>query len=346
MNEDERKPSETFTAVVGPNGEKGMMDETYVDYLQSTSPQPTQLALDAVLERVACIRVIEGGMRDEQLLGKHTLLEVADPEAIVGFRQALRIIDGAGGHCMCDGEPTFELLSRQNQRLALIGMHHGESIRWGVWKDDARLVDGVQVLDWLAALGLPEPRNECLEMKQRQREAQQAWNRWVTIMPDCLKKLPPETWNNMVKWNDLQPAMDALAAAYPEKTERLLTLFGWFGSGAGPWDGFPAYELVAEQILLQYAANDLIGALKGASLVEAELEGAARLFAGHSFQNPDEKLVLKEYSIGFNGMAIFPQPRGEEPAQVPVELRQQLFQHCRGSEDEGKRQSADSAFGA
>ncbi|MEZ6072231.1 MAG: hypothetical protein R3C10_18730 [Pirellulales bacterium] len=33
--------------------------------------------------------------------------------------------------------------------------------------------------------------------------------------------------------------------------ERALELFDWFGSGAGPWTGFPDYELLPEQILLR-----------------------------------------------------------------------------------------------
>jgi hypothetical protein len=50
---------------------------------------------------------------------------------------------------------------------------------------------------------------------------------------------------------DLAPVQESLAAAYPEPRARVLALFRWFGSGAGPWTGFPVYEQLAEQILLQ-----------------------------------------------------------------------------------------------
>jgi hypothetical protein len=35
---------------------------------------------------------------------------------------------------------------------------------------------------------------------------------------------------------------DALRGALPALEGQALALFGWFGSGTGPWNGYPSYE--------------------------------------------------------------------------------------------------------
>jgi hypothetical protein len=56
------------------------------------------------------------------------LVIFGEPTDLAALRSAMRIIDGPGGHCMCFGGPTLEILSVNRSRLALLGIHHGLAI--------------------------------------------------------------------------------------------------------------------------------------------------------------------------------------------------------------------------
>jgi hypothetical protein len=284
-------------------------------------------------------------MADGRPLGSAVLLDVAGAPVLTELKQTLAILDGPGGHCMCHGEPTLELLSPQGEPLTALGVHHGRSVRWAAWKDDAELLDGRRLLEWLDHRGVPGPLHEYLEEQRRQEQGQADWQRWWGAMPDCLKQLPADVWERAAETNDLTPVQESLAAAYLEPQARILALFRWFGSGAGPWTGFPVYEQLAEQILLQLPVEELVVVLQTAPLSEEQLEGAARFFAGRAFANrASGEGVQLPPSLTYSNLAAFLPERSGEPAAIPVALRQRLLGHCRKSSDDDKRRRAESAF--
>ncbi len=135
------------------------------------------------------------------------------------------------------------------------------------------------------------------------------------------------------------------AQAYPDQQDRILALFAWFGSGAGPWLGCPAYEQTPEYLLLQESVEELVDVLQSQSLSEEELEGAARFFAGTDFA----KHVAGEQTdpleaVTDTQMAVFHPSRSGEPAPILIDLRRRLAAHCQKSSDEDKRSRAESAF--
>jgi hypothetical protein len=231
--------------------------------------------------------------------------------------------------------------------LAALGIHHGRSVRWAVWKDDAELLDGRRLLDWLAQRGVPGPLAEFLDGQRREEQGRVDWQRWVAAMPDCLKQLPPDVWQRVTETSDLTPVQESLSAAYPNLRTRILGLFRWFGNRDGPWTGFPVYEQLAEQILLQLPIDELVDVLQNVSPSEEELEGAARFFAGWAFANrASAQGVQLPPSLTYSNLAAFLPDRSGEPAAIPVTLRQQLLAHCRKSSDEDKKRRAESAFAA
>ena len=143
----------------------------------------------------------------------------------------------------------------------------------------------------------------------------------------------------------MTPVLESLSAAYPEPQARILALFRWFGRGAGPWTGFPVYEQLAEQILLQFPVEELIDALQDAPLSEEHLEGAARFFAGWAFANrASGEGVQLPPSLTYSSLAAYLPERSGDPAPIPAELRQRLLAHCQRSSDGDKRCRAESAF--
>ncbi|HJS06138.1 MAG TPA: hypothetical protein VJ809_00715 [Pirellulales bacterium] len=228
-----------FTLLVGTEGEKMLADPAMMAYVNSTAPQPTQAALDSLLDQVYAVRVFNDGCDAETLLGNQVLLEVSEPDDLASLRMTLRIIDGPGGHCMCFGGPTLEMLSAERIRLALVGIHHGLSIRWNQWKDDALLEDGRLLLVWLAQRGVAGPLQEYEEREAHQRQGMQDWDRWLAAMPGALAPVWSTVRGGFGRY-DLTPLLAALQRDMPSERERILALLAWYGSGAGPWSGFPA----------------------------------------------------------------------------------------------------------
>jgi hypothetical protein len=100
-------------------------------------------------------------------------------------------------------------------------------------------------------------------------------------------------------------------------------LLEWFGCGAGPWSSYPAYEVAAEELLLDYPTTRLVAALESAVLSPAQKEGAARLFAS----------------------------RPSRKAMVPPDLnclsdsvKQMLWDHTKNTQDGDKIRRATRAF--
>jgi hypothetical protein len=291
-----------------------------MDYLNSL-PQPTQLALDSLMDQVRAVRVFKSGSDGGKVLGNDVVLEVGEPNDVAALRITMRIIDGAGGHCMCFGGPTLELLSADRSRLALLSIHHGRAIRWDRWKDDAKLVDGRLLLAWLAERGVVDPLREFDAMAAGRLRSKQDANRWLAAMPSALKPIWSSALGQFGMVN-VDPLRAALESAVPDEGERILALLEWFGSGAGPWSGFPSYEQAAEELLLGYSTARITEAVESTRLGLAQLEGAARLFGGWAFRKR----------------------RPEGLKELPVALRKALWHHVKDTQDNDKRLRATRAF--
>jgi hypothetical protein len=213
-----------------------------------------------------------------------TLLDTSDPASLESFRRCFRINEDPAtfAHCMCFGDPHFELYV--GPRLAAtIGYHHGRSIRWPAWKHDAHLLAPDELLNWMSAHGVHGPREEVESMRRRAEQSRLSSERWLAAMPECLASFRAriiDYWSGV----DLhRPLLDTFQAAVPAPEVQALLLFGWFGAGAGPWSGFPAYEQIVDQLLLTYPTLLLINALTGVEPTDRQLLGAARHFAGWDF---------------------------------------------------------------
>jgi hypothetical protein len=281
-----------------------LVDKLTQEYMESTAPDPSQATLGAMLGNVTLVRVIDGGMVGDKPMGTAVLLEVSDPSSIASLRDTLAIIEDPDtfGHCMCLGNPTLQLYAGQDV-VATIGMHHGVAVRWSAWKHDAHLRDGRGLREWLADRGVLGPRKEYEDAERRAAESVRFASAWVDGMPPCLRPY----WENMQGFEvDLAPMRQALQDAYATQAERILALFAWFGSGAGPWSGYPMYEGVTEDLLFDYPTSALVSALSTRTLTQAELEGGARFFAGWDFS----------------------QKRRQDRSLLSSRLRNQLLEHA------------------
>jgi hypothetical protein len=289
--------------------------------MESAAPQPTQESLALVLRRTSHVQVVRGGSANGAPLGKEELAVTEDAETIEELRHSLQIRDGGCGHCMCHGDPTLVLSDRSGDRLAVLGIHHGAAISWCAWKGDAELVDGQRLLRWLVARGVAYPLEQFESDRLRMRKSQDQAERWQAATPAPLAKHPVLDIDLALNPSSLAPVLEI---AFPDPRVRALALFEWFGHGAGPWSGFPAYEQLPERLLLTLPMDCLLAALDSEILTAAQLEGAARLFAGWNFG----------------------QTRKRDLDRLTAANRKRLLDHALCSTDRDKQARARKAFKA
>jgi len=317
------EPKDAFVPITDASGRvTGIMDRTTADYLASRAPDPTQKSLDELLSTITRVRVVPVENYQRGATEQRTLLDTSDPRSVVSFRRCFAIVEDPEtfGHCMCIGEPHLELYVG-DKLAATIGYHHGVAIRWDAWKYDARLQEPGQLLDWMSAHGVDGPRREVEEMQRHDEESHRDAEQWLGAMPGCLRPF----WGQTELAGD--PALHgqllaALRAEFPTATEQVLVLFGWFGSGAGPWSGYPSYESIPEQLLLHYPARLLVNVLTGSTPTDTQWRGAVRYFVGWGLR----------------------QGRKGDRSLLPVELKQRLLAAARTTGISDNTERAERAF--
>jgi hypothetical protein len=118
-------------------------------------------------------------------------------------------------------------------------------------------------------------------------------------------------------------ARAAIAAQFPSRHDRIAALLEWYGSGAGPWSGFPAYEDEAAVLLFDNSTADILTAIAETPMTDQQWEGAARFFGGWDFR----------------------QKRPLDLKLISPKLKAILLQHSLRSNDRDKVERAKKAFG-
>ena len=251
------------------------------------------------------------------------LYESSARQDLDALKRATRVSVPEGTlHCMCIGSPAIDLYSK-GQRIVRITNHHAELLRCELWKSDAPIVDSEAFLKWFDERKIAGPRAEWDDGIKDQQRSETNRQRWLDAMPPSLKPLWPTVEQSLDGPTDIAPLHRALVKDVPDEPERIRALLSWYGSGAGPWSGFPSYEVAAENLLLRYPTRSIVAAIEGRELSAAQTEGAARLFGGWSFSRgrPDDRRLL------------------------PQDLKQRLLAHSLKSSNEDKRRRAQRAFG-
>ncbi|WP_181804278.1 hypothetical protein [Streptomyces shenzhenensis] len=141
-------------------------------------------ALDSVLRQahVARLSLVNGFGADGEIR-----VGLSDPTESAQFRRAMAVESLPGFHCMCGGDVRFELFDRHGERLAVVVLHHGATLRWGQWESDAVLADGCLLLAWLAGHGMPGPRQQFEADRQRAEERSEEERSRLAAMPAGLE---------------------------------------------------------------------------------------------------------------------------------------------------------------
>lgn len=262
-------------------------------------------------------------LQNVKVLGRTELDREQGATAIAEFKSAVSGWDGLIAACF-DPRHALRVKAKAHTYDFLLCY---ECHQLYIYRDD-------KLLTTLGAAGSPKVLNGLLsaakvplstsaeKIAAHEREAEAAEARWREAMPKSIQPL----WGDAMRMEvnpDVAPLRAALAQEIPDARQRILALFAWYGSGEGPWSGFPSYEEVADRLLLEYPTPDLIAAAETETLTEPQLEGAARLFGGWTFG----------------------QNRPADRKALPDALKKKLLDHSLKSTDNDKIRRARNAFG-
>ena len=313
----------------------------------SKLPVPSQSALDTALNKANRVRIFEGGSLKGKPLTNTILLDSKDEKVRRELSKALKIDEDATSFCqqISLGGPTIELL-HNNKRIAIITYHHDQVIRWEKqWRCDASLTYGRRLIDWFAENGVEGPKLVFEEGLKDKRRTSADLQKWMMSMPECLRPywglvvvpgmsdiliyspLPDKLTHNsnavMIKNNPrLAKISSILDTEFTDSQVKILALLQWYASGVGAWTGFPSYEELPAELLLQIPSQQIIEALQQKNVSEPEFDGAARYFASHLFR------VSKPHDLDL----------------LDPSLKDKLLKQCLKSDDMDKRNRAESAF--
>jgi len=287
---------------------------------ESSTRPVKQAELDAKMAMADKIIVLELPVPKAKMLFSST--DRKDLEALMAAAQVVE--DAPYEYCGCLGSPVIRLY-RKGRLVVEFSNHHGVLMRCSLWKSDAPVKDPEAWLRWFDDRGMTKARQEYQEEELLKKKSQADWKRWMDAMPSCVRPL----WDalgsgvGVEEYEKYEERVGkALQDAYPNPEDRIRVLLRWYGSGAGPWSGFPSYESEVEERLLEFPVADLISVGSDASLSTTEIEALARLLSSPRFLRRHPK-----------GLALLPEP-----------IKRRLLTHSLASSDEFNRKRAAAAF--
>jgi hypothetical protein len=217
-----------------------------------------------------------------------TLLEVESRE-LASLRAVMLLVDGPGPHCMCMGDMVLSFEDERGETIETITLHHGKTLRWrGAWEwSDAAFADVDAFMDWLAARGVNEYVEQRAAAKVAGEKSRVERERWLAAAPTCLRERLEQSEVDSMGFpreptrDQLDDMLDQLRGVLGSHTDVAWALLHWFGNGAGPWSGFPAYESLAERLLIRLGTDAVLGSIADRELPDSVLDGVARYFGSY-----------------------------------------------------------------
>ena len=302
---DEKEESSPLNSTVDSEEDPMLTDDMIKERLDSSELVPTQQSINDMLSKIDRIRVMATGMAGDELVffsddesdKPKVLLDTNSKEQIESFKSCFSIVEDYNirFYCACSGWPTFEFLSGSTL-IARVSLHHGVSIRWSEWNSDANLSRNEDLLDWLAANGVPQPKESYEADLVRAEESRKKYEQWLLAVPESIRiqvrELLDRVDYTLASKDDINAIYENFSSsASPES--QALTLFEWYGSGCGLWSGYPGREDMPKAFLMKIPTSVLLQALTN-DLSDAHIEGAARFFTSREFNRyryPDRKLL-------------------------------------------------------
>lgn len=270
-----------------------------------------------------------------EILGQSPLSVSQRSTAVEAIDAAIAGFDNVVASCF---DPRHALRIQSNGHtydfLLCYSCHQLEIYRDDKWLESLGAAGSPAVLNALLD-SLRVPLSHSLEDSiASQREQQKTFDggmkRWLPTMPVSIRHAWDTSPQFRMGMNPYGKALSdlekSLQEEIPDLDERIRRLLTMYGSGVGPWSGYPAYEDISADLLKDIPTEQVIAVAERSDASGAVLEGAARYFVGWSFRH------------------YHPQ----DFALLPEKLKGVLLEHTLHSgdpKDEERRESATKAFG-
>jgi hypothetical protein len=309
---------------------------------------PTNRSLDRLFDRAVKATVLECGVRGGRALGGPPLLEVRAAE-LDALRRHLRIREaGPSFRCMCLGDLAIEL-EAEGEVLPAIGLHHGISVRLDQWSSDAELIDGRELLRWLADRGVEAPLASFDEAARQREHDDRVYRRWLETAPPTLAGRLDALLGPM----GLQPPAGApvwrgeaqrLIGSHGSAQDAAMALLRWWGPREGTWQSFPSYEGVAEALLLALGVEASTKLLERDELEDEVLIGIARLLTSWAVMSQEKPALARIGDGAWSRLTeVVGRTRGAPEQARLAHTVAQAREHRAAREGGGPRRTAEGA---
>lgn len=259
-------------------------------------------------------------------LGQLSLTGQQAQTAIAEFKKAIPKEEGPMAECF-DPRHALRVVSGHHTYDFLLCY---QCAQMEVYEDDKELAD-------LSASGSADILNSLLkkagvplsfvfsdayikQQKAEQAKSEADWKHWLAATPESLQPFLTNAASAGISFGN-NPEVE-LGKEIPDENKRILVLLAWYGSGAGPWSGFPSYEEMPDELLLRFPTSKIISVIQSTSMSAAQMEGAARFFGGWDFTHT----------------------RPNDLKLLPVDLKKKLLDQALKSKIEYNVERARNAF--
>ncbi|MER5384246.1 hypothetical protein ABT040_28895 [Streptomyces sp. NPDC002688] len=253
--------------------------------------------MDYVLQDACQVR-ITAPVAPDRFLGGEVRVDLSDPAELASLRSAMSVKALPGYVCACGGDVRFEFLDADDRTLAVVVLHHGESLRWDGWEGNALLVDGHRILHWLKDHDVPGPLRQLEEAQREEKGRRRAEADWRAAVPTALDDLTDRLVALAWMGTDASPELldelkDRLRIAFPDSVSRVLALLAWFGAGTGRYSGYPVYEDVPDLLLKDTPIAEIIAGLQDPGADSRHYAGALRHLVGWKSRRKQQRDIAR-----------------------------------------------------
>lgn len=270
-----------------------------------------------------------------EILGQATLTSSQAASATAAFESAIAKPDGIVASCF-DPRHALRILTGGHTYdfLLCYSCRQLQVYRDDKWFGEANAVGSPKSLnELLTTLNLPLSHSleDLQASQQRERlRVEEGMRRWVPALPLSIRRL----WDTDSQFQmglvpsgqQLSDLKVALTAEIPSADERIQRLLILYGSGEGPWSGYPGNEDIAGVLLQDFPTEEIVAVVQSSTSNDTLLEGAARYLSGRFLERRHPGDLEK----------------------VPDVLKRRLLDHTMTTgdpTDDDRRSRAEDAFG-
>lgn len=211
------------------------------------------------------------------------LFQIDDEKKIIKIKSLFEVQDTSNGSLRTSGEYYFEFESRDGQKTKVEYLPGGRLRSNELWKNDAILKRPMELLNWLASLGIGGPLEQEIQTQKRRQKEREKYKIISSKMPprlittegrldsSCLKKDSKALYQELIKDNS-------------DENSLLLDLFELFVLRSNNWWEESTLEMLIKRVLLGAPTESINRLIEANNITLLQADGIARFLTCSQFQ--------------------------------------------------------------